>query len=380
MRKRFFWIKYLIFSIFFIVILFLCLESLARIYLFVRHKEERYVLDNLPMALISENRIFELKPNYYQKHKSQEFEIDIQTNSNGLRDVEHSILNQEEAYRIIALGNSFTFGWGVNQEETWWKILEEQLNNNPDAKYKYEMINLGVWMYTFDQQFLRLKDKGLKYNPDLVVHGIYWPHLRTITNHNWEVDSSGDIKKIYDPTTYVSAEGLLKSKDTNIFLSFFKNHSKLLNFIISKLQVFFLKDQLITSDLVFLQEGSIEDYREVWQKTFESIKQTKRLLDQHGIQYYVFLIPREVQLSENEWYPLFINYMNEQMYENDIPQKNFIEFFDELEISYIDLLPVFRSNYKSSLYFQMDPHWTKIGHELASEEIFNFLKRESFVK
>ncbi len=375
MRKRFFRKRDFIFLIFVTIFLFLCLEGIARIYLFIRNQREESILDTLPMVLINENRIFDFKPNYYQKHRSQEFNIDIQINNDGLRDIEHSVFKSKGVYRILSLGDSMTFGWGVNQDETWWKILEKHLNNNPEAKYEYEIINLGVWMYTFDQQLLRLIDKGLKYKPDLVIQGISWPHLRTISNHNWELDDFGNIVKIYDSTIYVSEEGLLKTRDKNIFISSLKKHSKLLNFILNRLQVLFFKNKLITTDLVLLKEGANENYREAWLKTFQSIKQTKDMLNQLGIEYFIFLIPREVQISKEEWFPLYLNYMNEQMYQDDIPQKIFIEFFRKLEIPYIDLLPTFRNNYKSDLYFNIDPHWTNKGHEIAGEEIYNFLRK-----
>lgn len=369
--------KTILFTVFFILILFLCLEGVARIYLYFRAKKEKNVLDTLPMAIAHPTRIFELKPNYYQKYISPEFQTEIATNSDGLRDREHSIIKPQNTYRIVVLGDSMTFGWGVNQEETWWKFLEERLNNDKDFrnKYKnYEVINLGVWMYTYDQQLLRLEEKGLKYQPDLVIQDIYWPHLRTIANHKWEQAPNGKIIKISDPTFYVSEEGLLKNKDKNIIVNFLKKHSKVLNFVISRLQTLLLKNKLVVSDLCLLNKNSKEIYKEVWQKAFESIIETKELLKEKNIQYYIFLIPREVQVSSLEWEPLYSAVMNEELYKNDIPQTIFKTFFDSQGIQHIDLLPIFRENYSPDLYFPVDPHLTQKGHYLISEILYEALK------
>lgn len=367
-------LKSILFTIFIIFILFLLLEGLARIYSYIKNKTTENVLDTLPMAISNTDRIFELKPNYSQKYISSEFQMDITTNSDGLRDIDHSISKPKNVYRIIALGDSMTFGWGVNQDNTWWKILEGELNSDKNAKYRYEIINLGVWMYTYDQQFLRLKDIGLKYQPDMVIQGIYWSHLRTISSHIWNKNNPGVITKISDPTFYVSKDGLLKIKDKNIFLDFLKGHSKLLNFVISRLQVLFLKNQLIISDLGLLNKDSEINYQEVWQKGFESIKETKELLDKRGIEYFVFLIPRDVQVSQLEWIPLYTNIMNQSLYQDAIPQNIFNNFLVSQDITVLDLLPIFRKNYSPQLYFPIDPHWTEMGHKLAAEQIYDFLK------
>jgi lysophospholipase L1-like esterase len=365
--------KSLLFSVLIIFILFCCLEGLLRVYSYIKNKTPKSILDTLPMAISNENRIFDLKPNYHQTYKTSEFEIDIKTNSDSLRDVEHSIDKPPNTYRIVVIGDSMTFGWGVNLEDTWWKILEDKLNNN-SKNIKYEVINLGVWMYTYDQQYLRLKEKGLKYQPDLVIQDIYWPHLRTIATHQWQKDENGKIIKIIDPTVYVSKEGILKTKDKNLFISFLKQHSKLLNFIISRLQTILLKKSLITSDLPLLDEDSFSKFNDTWKKAFESIKQTKQLLEEKGIPYIVFLIPREVQVSKNEWQPLFIGAMNEKRFSEDIPQKIFTNFAESEKIKILDLLPAFRTKYQPDLYFPVDPHLTKKGHELISEILFDFIK------
>jgi len=370
--------KNLIFTIIIILLFLFVLEGLFRLASFIKnrliYKGVVTILDTLPMAIPNADRIFELKPNYSQKYLSSEFQMDITTNSDGLRDIGHSISKPKNVYRIIALGDSMTFGWGVNQDDTWWKVLEDTLNSDKNTKYRYEIINLGVWMYTYDQQFLRLKDIGLKYQPDMVIQGIYWPHLRTISNHIWTKNESGVIAKISDPTFYISKDGLLKTKDKNIFLNFLKTHSKLFNFVINRLQVLFLKNQLITSDLGLLNKDSETNYQEVWQKAFESIKETKELLDKRGIEYFVFLIPRDVQVSQLEWVPLYTNIMNQGLYQSNIPQNIFNKFLVSQDITVLDLLPIFRKDYSPQLYFPIDPHWTEMGHTLAAEQIYNFLK------
>jgi hypothetical protein len=68
------------------------------------------------------------------------------------------------AFRIVVLGDSFTFGEGVGDDETWSHRLQELLPQT-------EVLNLGVHGYGHDQMLLYLQEEGLRYRPDLVLLG-----------------------------------------------------------------------------------------------------------------------------------------------------------------------------------------------------------------
>lgn len=53
----------------------------------------------------------------------------VRINSRGFRDYEYTIEKPQNTYRIIVLGDSFTFGLGVELNETYPKLLEESINN-----------------------------------------------------------------------------------------------------------------------------------------------------------------------------------------------------------------------------------------------------------
>ena len=94
-------------------------------------------------------------------------------NSDGLRDHEYQPAKPRDVYRIVVIGDSLAFGLKVTLEETYAKRLEKKLNEREGVAKKYEVINLGVPGYRISQIVERFKEKGLKYNPDLVIYG-YW--------------------------------------------------------------------------------------------------------------------------------------------------------------------------------------------------------------
>lgn len=91
-------------------------------------------------------------------------DADVQINSDGLRDGEHAAA-RDDRYRIIFLGDSLTFGWGVEQDETFKTRLEAALNR----RYPTEIINFGTGNYNSEQEVNLFLEKGLKYRPDKVV-------------------------------------------------------------------------------------------------------------------------------------------------------------------------------------------------------------------
>jgi lysophospholipase L1-like esterase len=88
----------------------------------------------------------------------------VSINSDGFRDKEYSV-SRNGKYRIIVLGDSLTFGWGVNHEDTFENLLEEELNK----KFPTEIINFGTGNYNTEQEVNIFVEKGLKYKPDKVI-------------------------------------------------------------------------------------------------------------------------------------------------------------------------------------------------------------------
>lgn len=117
------------------------------------------------VRLHSDNRIvFELRPHTRGTFIGQQIEI----NSLGMRDKERSVEKSPGTFRILALGDSHTFGWGVGQNETWPSVLEEKLLVKY-PKRDFEVMNLGVPGYNAVQEVQAFETKAEALNPDLVI-------------------------------------------------------------------------------------------------------------------------------------------------------------------------------------------------------------------
>ncbi|MGB0578792.1 MAG: SGNH/GDSL hydrolase family protein, partial [Limisphaerales bacterium] len=83
-------------------------------------------------------------------------------NSKGLRDREYPYEKTPGTKRILVLGDSYTWGYGVGNNERFTDFLEQQLE-------ECEVLNSGVSGYGTDQEYLWFRSEGVKYQPDLVI-------------------------------------------------------------------------------------------------------------------------------------------------------------------------------------------------------------------
>jgi len=92
--------------------------------------------------------------------------------------------------RIALFGDSFTHGDNVVFENTWGYYLENNLKVNG---INAEVLNLGVPGYGIDQAYLRWKQLGDKFSPDIVILGFFADDITRNVNlirplHNFKSD------------------------------------------------------------------------------------------------------------------------------------------------------------------------------------------------
>ena len=108
-------------------------------------------------------------------------EVPIRTNSLGLRSAEIEPAKPAGVFRILVLGDSVTFGWGVRVEDAFPSQLASLLATlRPNDRF--EVINAGVSGYGTWQELLWLRQTGLKLDPDVVI---VQAHLNDAADNLW---------------------------------------------------------------------------------------------------------------------------------------------------------------------------------------------------
>ncbi len=103
------------------------------------------------------------KPNSTAHHASAEFDVDIRINASGFRGADWpAAADAGETPRVLVLGDSFAFGWGVRDEEVFSARVQS-------AHPRWQVLNAAVSGYATDQELLLLRRLRPQWKPDVVV-------------------------------------------------------------------------------------------------------------------------------------------------------------------------------------------------------------------
>jgi lysophospholipase L1-like esterase len=91
--------------------------------------------------------------------------------SAGLRDREYAPAKPPGVFRVVVIGDSIAYGFGIPQSDALSKQLEELLQSYHAVRpVRVEVLNLGVSGYNIDQIVENLRTRGLRWQPDLIVY------------------------------------------------------------------------------------------------------------------------------------------------------------------------------------------------------------------
>lgn len=353
---------------------------------------------------------FQLKPNLQTQHigNTHEFSYSIKTNSMGLRMDEISYEKQADEFRILMLGDSMTFGYGVEVSDNLPSQLEEKLNeyfvqNGIEGK-KVKIINAGFADgKSPDTYFLYLKKMGLDLKPDLVVVNYFINNdIADLDDTIWEeTDDLGLPEKIVAKTTYIDADYTrLKNeyqnwkylipilRDSNLWILFSTAlESKSPETVVN------VKKLLKVEDLPLINEGEVysclfdlacnEKMNNLFARYFKIVKATHELAGENNIPIIFGLLPANPQIKNvNELVGKNLNIagltqdesiatVTESLKEIE-PQKRIKKNLDLEENAFIDPLPYMVGSNWQELYFSKDGHPTKAGNERFALAYFDF--------
>jgi len=326
---------------------------------------------------------YRLRPNYSGRLKQGEFDTGIRINSLGYRGGDVPA-DKGDALRILVAGDSFTFGWGVNDNEAYPAQLQERLAAALPGR-RVEAINAGfAACYSPDTYYLYLKREGLQLSPDAIVVGLYvgndLDNDMAFENEWTEVDSAGLPLRIQNKDTHVVG---------NLYMPRYVPFRYRVP-ILSRLHLFQavadvwweLKPRIMTTIVPVVHAQAPAErvpfiYRAAYaERTTQVMTRVQTLLKamhalatRAGVPLYVVVIPEDLQMNPNalDGLPADI----------DKPQRLLREFFETEQIRYLDLLPWLREHAAGrQIYFPGDRHWNALGHALAAERLAEFLSTE----
>lgn len=300
--------------------------------------------------------------------------VTIKTNKMGLRNREIVMPKPAGTTRILFVGDSYTVGWGVGQDEAFPQVTERLLKEVLPNK-NIETINAGLTASGLGYDYLFLKNELKKIDADIVVVGFYLFNdiAENLYYSDWqEIDESGLPLKIDSYTSFVGADGNIYVKEIpfKYTLPVLKNSHlflKLANWVPQEKTKQF-HSKFVSTYLCFYKEAC-RDLDEEKNKAKMLFSAIKRLTAQNGQKLLVAFIPVEFQIDRNARN----KYLEAPLLPRDreYPYQYFSQFFSEAGIDYLDFreqLKV-RSASEGPFYYERDDHWNSAGHRVAAEAI-----------
>jgi len=261
--------KSLSFLFYLILIVFILLEIMVRLLGY----SKMYLYDPIYMPFSQNEEIpFVLKPNL--KDARAQSNTCINTDELGLRSLipaAHYEAKKPVEYRIAFFGDSFTFGQGVANNETFPQIVENYLNTLP-SPHPVRVFNFGVSGYNVKTMTDTLRYRALGLSPDLAIMCIVYDDF--------------DMNRTGVPDKY----GYIVSRhSTNIVGSFTKSFMRNLHLGYVIRDIFFNTRVQAKS-----QEAPDADAVEVLPLTYQYVLAFRDFAQAHGLTYLIVTLPAKL--------------------------------------------------------------------------------------
>lgn len=144
------------------------LVSVFLVFVAVEVSMNTYIRKHPPLHRPHPSSLWEVYPHHNDRINIGGIIGTLKTDSHGFRGEEVSLKKPPGTFRIMILGDSSAFGYGVNQDEVFAEVLKKMLREKyPDKKI--EVINGAVMGYTTFSTRNFFLEKGVKFEPDAII-------------------------------------------------------------------------------------------------------------------------------------------------------------------------------------------------------------------
>ncbi len=322
-----------------------------------------------------------IAPNVIDIFQTSEFSVSAHSSSQGLRNEMVKLPKPKEVYRILVLGDSFTYGWGGRLEGSWPKQLQNLLKI---PGRQVEVVNAGV-PGAGPNEYLKICQAYTDYlQADAVILGFFstndlyqaveskekslWPTLQSVSH---PIITSWHFDAIPGDTFYLSE--IWQKQAEKIIQDHPDLESKLNPEVFRQLQMGKLNPAVIIPALSdpkylirFLDKENFNFEIAAMDKILAKIK-TECIGKRIGV---LIFIPSYELVSEDYFkYRINQGYIVDKKltsFDLDTPLR---EISEENGFKYISILSEFRKDKCIGCYYPLDSHMTPLGQKRVAEAV-----------
>jgi hypothetical protein len=305
-----------------------------------------------------------LKPNTEGTYKTPEFEFRAASNRFGRRDWEWNDAVMLDSCGIVFVGDSFVFGYGVDDQDTVPTLLEKELEK---GGRKAEVFNFGLGGGLPEYRKLVSEAIGMSIQAKTILVGIFLGNDFSDTPVYQTAKSPDSASQISSNSLRLSASAFYR------FLKLRISSSPVLTAMAFRASKWLGLDLYPSSAAyIFLREWS-KDQATFFYSLLDITIDIQRIAKEHQRELVFVIFPNKVQVENAAD-------LTSAVYEAALPDQRILKFCAAHGLSCLDLLPVLSSAYErdhQALYFPVDRHMNSYGNRLAAEAIWKFLRASS---
>ena len=322
--------------------------------LFLQERLETTYDHGTPLAQKDPELSYTLTPNASGRLTGPEFRVDYQISEQGFRDpMVHPRSLPAGTVRILLIGDSYTYGHGVQYQDSWAALLRERFRQEGRA---VDIVNAGIPGYSTTQELIYLQRLLPEYRPDIVVIGFVAHDLFT----NRPIDEKGAAAAIADG----AAQSIGSDKKSSL-------HALSL-----------IKRLLASNDTLYTQAYTRTDRRKWYtappspwlaqqiEITETLLAKAADLVEGQGAELLVLSIPQLFQVVTEA------RGLNFEGIDVGLIDRTFAEVAKHQGFTWVPALPQLAERYREGddkLYFRVDGHFDEAGNALFAEIAHNAL-------
>lgn len=311
---------------------------------------------------------YRLAPGYRGRITNRaEYDNQIRMNQAGLRGPE--LVESGDSLRVLAIGDSFTFGVGVEDDQTFVALLADRLTAGGTQA---QGLNAGIPAFGVPDAATWFRLHGASLEPDVVILAIFLG--------NDLIDASPDREEI------LVVDGLLvPAESPRGVKAWLFRHSQLYGALKGLAETPALRPlrsklglgepwtlRVLREELDVYRRGAEDRLRPAIEATDRALADLIAAVRASDAELVALLIPSEVQVDPERWAAAVETLeLDPEAYDPAIPTRIFRGLLEAHGIARVEVASALaeRIAVGDALYFRRDRHWTPAGHSIAAEAL-----------
>jgi len=321
-----------------------------------------------------------------------EYNVHLRINAHGLRGPDRPYDKPPGTHRTLLLGDSFTEGYTVAEEETVRARLERLLDAQRCARH--EVLNGGTAAYSTDQEYLFFLEEGARYGADVVVLLFFYNDLVGDTPGNLDkprFELQGERLVLRNspvpPPTAGHREArafAVKPWHGSVALRLLSDRTSGAN---PRLHRWLARLGLVEPEseegmpreLWPFGPGHKDEVALLWRRERALLLALKDAVESRGARLVVFYVPARFEADDGAWDLTREKYaMGRRWWRRERVFEDLRDACRSLGLPLVDPREELRAAEAGGrrAYFVRDGHWTAEGHQVAARGIAGLLERE----